>query len=220
MRSLRVLLATGLAIAASLAASVTLTAPSRAMSEDAARSSDPGKAVATFAAGCFWCVQADFDKLPGVLRTVAGYTGGMTMHPTYDDVSTGRTGHAEAVMVTYDPTRLTYEKLLDYFWHHVDLVDGRGQFCDRGNQYRPAIFVHDAEQKKLAEESKAALNASGRFSRPVAVQIVEAGSFTEAEEVHQNYYKTHAYRYSFYRAGCGRDARIEQLWGGEARAGH
>jgi methionine-S-sulfoxide reductase len=198
---------------------VAATAPSRA-AQDAAAPASQTKAVATFAAGCFWCVQADFDKLPGVVETLNGYTGGMTLNPTYDDVSTGRTGHTEAVQVTYDPARLPYEKLLDYYWHHVDLVDGRGQFCDRGNQYRPAIFVHTPQQKKIAEESKTALDASGRFTRKIAVQIVDAGRFVAAEEQHQNYYKTHPYRYKFYRAGCGRDARIEQLWGSDAHAGH
>lgn len=173
------------------------------------------KATAIFAAGCFWCVESDFDKVEGVLETTSGYAGGKTENPTYEDVGSGQTGHAEALQVTYDPSKVTYEKLLDYYWRHVDLVDGGGQFCDRGNQYRPAIFTNSEDQKKLAEASKAALEKSGKFKKPIAVQIAPVGVFTAAEDYHQDYYKKNPVRYKFYRAGCGRDARLEQLWGAE-----
>ena len=172
-------------------------------------------ATAIFAAGCFWCSESDFDKVPGVLETTSGYAGGKTEHPTYEEVGSGQTGHAEALQVTYDPAKVSYEKLLDYYWRHVDLVDGGGQFCDRGNQYRPAIFTISDEQKAAAEASKAALEKSGKFKQPIAVQIAPAGVFTAAEDYHQDYYKKNPVRYKFYRAGCGRDARMEQLWGAE-----
>jgi peptide-methionine (S)-S-oxide reductase len=176
-------------------------------------------AVATFAAGCFWCVESDFDKVDGVVETISGFTGGHTKNPTYGEVGQGQTGHAEAVQLKYDPKKVSYEKLLDYYWHHVDLVDGGGQFCDRGNQYRPAIFTHTDEQKALAEASKAALAKSGRFKQPIAVEIVPASAFTPAEEYHQDYYKKNSLKYRYYRYSCGRDARIATLWG-DADAGH
>lgn len=178
------------------------------------------RAIATFAAGCFWCVESDFDKVDGVLETTSGYAGGATKNPTYGEVSEGASGHAESVQITYDTTKVTYQKLLDYYWHHVDLVDGGGQFCDRGSQYRPVIFTNTDEQKKLAEESKAAIEKSGRFKQKIAVQIVPATTFTAAEEYHQDYYKKNPIRYRFYRTGCGRDARIEQLWGSESASTH
>ena len=153
--------------------------------------------------------------MPGVLETTSGYAGGKTEHPTYEEVGGGQTGHAEALQVTYDPSKVSYEKLLDYYWHHVDLVDGGGQFCDRGSQYRPAIFTNSDEQKALAEASKAALEKTGKFKQPIAVQIAPAGVFTAAEDYHQDYYKKNPIRYKFYRSGCGRDARMEQLWGAE-----
>ena len=176
-------------------------------------SASDGEAVATFAAGCFWCVQADFDKVRGVLRTIVGYTGGMTLNPTYDDVATGYTGHAEALQVIYDPKQVTYSELLDYYWRHTDIVDGRGQFCDRGSAYRPMIFAHDDEQYQLAKQGKEQLQKSGRFLRPVAVQVARATAFTPAEPEHQEYYKRNPRRYALYRWGCGRDARLQQLWG-------
>lgn len=172
--------------------------------------------VATFAAGCFWCVQADFDKVPGVVATMPGYTGGHTPNPTYWDVATETTGHTEALQVTFDPKRVSYAELLQHFWHDVDPVDGSGQFCDRGTAYRPAIFTHDAEQQRLAEESKRKLEQSKRFDRPLAVEIVPASEFTPAEPEHRKYYLTHRYRYIFYRLGCGRDARLRAVWGEEA----
>ncbi len=199
------------ALAAGLAAlSISAEEPKPA-DTPAAASTD--LAVATFAAGCFWCVESDFDKVPGVVTTTSGYTGGHTKNPTYGEVGQGGTGHAESVEVKYDPKKVTYQQLLDYYWRHVDLVDGGGQFCDRGNQYRPAIFTHTDEQKKLAEDSKAALEKSGRFDKPIAVEIVPASAFTPAEDYHQDYYKKHPTKYQFYRWSCGRDQRLAELWG-------
>lgn len=173
-------------------------------------------AVATFAAGCFWCVEKDFDKVAGVVSTTSGYTGGRTENPDYASVSSGRTGHTEALEVAYDPGVVTYEQLLATFWRSVDAVDGGGQFCDRGPQYRPAIFVHSPEQRRLAEASKTALQASGRFDRPIAVTIEDAKVFTSAEIEHQDYYKKSPIRYAVYRHGCGRDQRLQQIWGSKA----
>lgn len=173
----------------------------------------PGEAVATFGSGCFWCTEADFDKVDGVKATISGYMGGMTLNPTYGDVSTGHTGHAEVLQVIYDPSKVSYSKLLDYYWRHTDVLDGRGQFCDRGTQYRPVIFTHDDEQHRLARAAKDALEKSGRFSQPVAVEIKPASAFTPAEDYHQDYYKKNPRRYTVYRYGCGRDARLQQLWG-------
>lgn len=178
-------------------------------------------AVATFAAGCFWSVEYDFDKVEGVVETTSGFTGGHTANPTYFDVSRGDTGHLEAVQLKYDTSKVSYEKLLDYYWHHVDFLDGDGQFCDQGDEYRPAIFTHTDEQKKLADESKAALEGSGRFKAPIAVEILPASTFTAAEEYHQDYYKKNPLRYHAYRSACGRDARIAAIWAGaNAPAGH
>ena len=172
-----------------------------------------GLAKATFAGGCFWCMQPPFDKLDGVVSTTAGYTGGHKVNPTYHEVSAGGTGHAEAVEITYDPKRIGYDKLLDVFWHNVDPTDAGGQFCDRGDQYRSEIFTHDDEQKKLAEASKAALEKSKPFKEPIATKIVPATAFYAAEDYHQEYYKKNPLRYKIYRYGCGRDKRLEQLWG-------
>lgn len=169
--------------------------------------------VATFAAGCFWCVEADFDQVPGVLKTIPGYTGGHMKNPTYELVATGLTGHTEAVNVIYDPTKVSYQTLLTWYWHHADPTDARGQFCDRGNEYRPAIFVHDGEQRRLAEASKTELENSGVLGNPIVVQIVDASTFTPAEREHHDYYLKHPWRYMFYRHGCGRDQRVQQIWG-------
>ena len=168
-------------------------------------------AVATFAGGCFWCVEADFDKVDGVISTTSGYTGGRTANPTYEQVSHGGTGHAESVEIAYDPAKVSYKKLLDVFWHNIDPLAKDRQFCDHGDQYRSAIFYHDEEQRALAEASKAAVEK--RFEQPVATQIVPAGAFYKAEEYHQDYYKKNPIRYKFYRYNCGRDARLEELWG-------
>lgn len=172
----------------------------------------PGTALATFAAGCFWCVEADFDRLPGVLETTSGYTGGRTPFPTYESVASGRTGHVEALQVVYDPQKVSYQTLLTWYWRHVDPIDGGGQFCDRGAEYRPVIFVHDDEQRRLAEKSKAQLASSGLLDRPIAVTIEPAKAFTPAEAEHQDYYKKNPLRYLYYRFGCGRDQRIDQIW--------
>ncbi len=171
----------------------------------------PGMAVATFAAGCFWCVEPPFDKLPGVVSTTSGYTGGKAEGATYKEVSNGGTGHTEAVQVVYDPAKVSYQTLLDTFWRNVDPVDARGQFCDEGDMYRPAIFAHDAEQTKLAEASKSALD--GRFPEPVVVTVEPAQPFWVAEAYHQDYYITNPLKYAYYRYACGRDARLEELWG-------
>jgi peptide-methionine (S)-S-oxide reductase len=172
------------------------------------------QAVATFAAGCFWCVEADFDKVDGVLETTSGYAGGKLANPTYQQVSAGRTGHTEVVRIAYDPARVTYQQLLDVFWRNVDPLVKNRQFCDTGDMYRSAIFYHDEEQRRLAEASKKAVQA--KFSpRQVYTEIVPAGAFYPAEDYHQDYYKKNPVRYGFYRLNCGRDARLEQLWGKE-----
>ncbi|MGD9785670.1 MAG: peptide-methionine (S)-S-oxide reductase MsrA [Hyphomicrobiaceae bacterium] len=173
---------------------------------------------ATFAAGCFWCTESDFDKVPGVLATISGFTGGRTPSPTYEQVSTGRTGHAEAVRVIYDPKKVTYQALLAWYWRHVDPTDGSGQFCDRGNEYRPAIFVHSAEQRSLAEKSRDELAKSGILERPIAVEIADVTPFTAAEDYHQDFYRKNPLRYKIYRHGCGRDQRIEQIWSKAGRS--
>ena len=173
----------------------------------------PGHAVATFAGGCFWCMEPPYEKLPGVVAVVSGYTGGAKANPTYEQVSAGTTGHAEAVQVVYDPKKVTYEQLLDVFWHNVDPLDRGGQFCDRGNQYRTAIFYHDAEQQRLAEQSKEALDASGKLKKKIVTEIVPAGEFYAAEDYHQEYYIRNPIRYKYYRFNCGRDDRLKQLWG-------
>ncbi len=170
-------------------------------------------AKATFAGGCFWCMEAPFEKLDGVLSVTVGYTGGTAEKPTYEMVSAGGTGHAESVQLLYDPSRLSYEKLLDVFWHNIDPTDQSGQFCDHGTQYRPAIFVHDEEQRRLAEASKAALERNKPFKGPIVVEIVPAATFWPAEEYHQHYHTKNPIRYAYYRRGCGRDARLKELWG-------
>jgi peptide-methionine (S)-S-oxide reductase len=169
--------------------------------------------IATFAGGCFWCMEPPFDKVDGVLSTISGYTGGRTVNPTYEEVSSGTTGHAESLQVTYDPSRVTYEKLLEVYWHNIDPLARDRQFCDVGEQYRSAIFYHDEEQKRLAEASKQELEKSGRFKQPIATQIVAATTFYPAEEYHQDYYKKNPIRYKFYRFNCGRDQRLQELWG-------
>ena len=166
---------------------------------------------ATFAAGCFWCVEADFDKLKGVVSTISGYIGGRVANPTYEQVSRGGTGHTEAVEVVFDPALVTYEQLLDHFWRNVDPFAADRQFCDRGDQYRPAIFVHDTAQRAAAEASKVRVQSG--FTQRVVVQIVDAGPFYRAEEYHQDYYKKNPVRYRYYRWTCGRDERLEEIRG-------
>jgi methionine-S-sulfoxide reductase len=172
-----------------------------------------GLKKATFAGGCFWCMEPPFEKLPGVISVTSGYTGGRTENPKYEEVSSGSTGHAEAVEVLYDPSRITYEKLLDVFWRNIDPTTKDRQFVDSGSQYRTAIFTHDEEQKRLAEESKKQLEASGRFGKPIVTEIVPAGKFWPAEEYHQDYYKKSATRYKFYRFNSGRDQYLDRIWG-------
>ena len=172
----------------------------------------PNSAKAIFAGGCFWCVEADFDKVPGVISTTSGYIGGTVKDPTYQQVSAGGTGHAEAVEIVYDPAKVTYAKLLDVFWHSVDPLAKDKQFCDSGDQYRTAIFYTDEEQKKLAETTKKTVEEKFK-PRTVYTQIAQAGPFYKAEEYHQDYYKKNEARYKFYRWNCGRDQRLEQLWG-------
>jgi peptide-methionine (S)-S-oxide reductase len=176
----------------------------------------PGQAVATFAGGCFWCMEPPFDKLPGVTATISGYTGGSKANPSYQEVSSGATGHAEAVQVIYDPKKITYEKLLETFWVNVDPTVKDRQFCDSGTQYRTSIFYSDEAQRKAAEASKAALEKSKPFKEAIVTPIVMAGAFYPAEEYHQDYYKKNPVRYQIYRSGCGRDARLKQLWGDRA----
>ena len=169
-------------------------------------------ATAIFAGGCFWCIEADFEKLDGVIDVESGYIGGRTANPTYKQVSAGGTGHAEAVRVRYDPRRVGYEKLLDYFWRHIDPTVKDRQFCDIGSQYRSAIFYQNDAEKKLAQDSLRALEKSGKFAH-IYTEIVAAATFYPAEDYHQDYYKKNPVRYQFYRTSCGRDARVKSLWG-------
>ncbi len=171
-------------------------------------------AIATFAGGCFWCVESDFDKVDGVLSTTSGYIGGKTANPTYKAVSAGNTGHAEAVQVVYDPSRVSYEKLVSYFWRTIDPTVKDRQFCDVGTPYRSAIFPHDEAQMQVALASKAALEKSKPFKEAIVTEITLATPFYPAEEYHQDYYKKNPVRYAYYRNGCGRDERIKALWGG------
>jgi peptide-methionine (S)-S-oxide reductase len=174
---------------------------------------------ATFAGGCFWCMEPAFDHVPGVVSVTVGYTGGTKKNPAYEEVSSGTTGHAESIEVVYDPAKVSYEKLLDVFWHNIDPTVKDRQFCDVGRQYRSAIFYHNEEQKRLAEGSKEALEASKRFKGPIYTEIVPASTFYPAEDYHQEYYKKNPVRYKFYRWNCGRDERLKELWGKEA-GGH
>lgn len=172
--------------------------------------------TAIFAGGCFWCMEAAFDPVEGVVETTSGYTGGKTKDPTYEAVKLGRTGHYESLRVTFDPQRISYRDLLDVFWHNVDPFDARGQFCDRGSQYRAAIFVADDAQRAAAEASLKAI--SGRTKQRIVTQILPASTFYDAEEYHQDYYQKNPLRYRYYRSTCGRDQRLREVWG--AAAGH
>jgi peptide-methionine (S)-S-oxide reductase len=171
---------------------------------------------ATFAGGCFWCMEHPFDEIPGVVSVTAGYTGGWKKNPTYEEVSAGGTGHAESVQIVYDPTKVTYEKLLSVFWHNIDPTTRDRQFCDSGHQYRSAIFYHGEEQHRLALQSKERLEKDKPFKGPIVTEIVPAGPFYPAEEYHQHYYKKNPIRYRFYRFSCGRDHRLKELWGDAA----
>ncbi len=202
MRTLRLV---ALAVIAALAAPAVAADP-------------PALARATFAGGCFWCMEPPFEALDGVVSVTSGYTGGTTVHPTYEEVSAGGTGHAESIEIAYDPAKVSYEKLLDVFWHNVDPTTANAQFCDHGTQYRTAIFYHDETQRRLAEASKQALEASRKLPGPIVTQIVAAGPFYPAEDYHQGYYKKNPIRYRVYRWNCGRDARLQEVWGPDAPA--
>jgi peptide-methionine (S)-S-oxide reductase len=182
----------------------------------------PATAKATFAGGCFWCVEADFDKLPGVVSTTSGYIGGHVANPSYEQVSAKQTGHAEAVEVVYDPAKVSYEQLLQHFWHGIDPTVRDRQFCDIGSPYRTAIFTHDAAQLQAARASLAALEKSKPFTAPIVTEIAAAGPFYPAEAYHQDYHLKNPLRYRYYRASCGRDSRLRELWGERAngKAGH
>ena len=169
--------------------------------------------TATFAGGCFWCMEHPFDELPGVVAVTSGYTGGHTKNPSYEEVSAGASGHAESVQIVYDPARISYEKLLEVFWHNIDPTVKDRQFCDKGNQYRSAIFYHNEEQHRLALQSKAALEKNNPFKGPIVTEIVQATEFYPAEEYHQHYYRKNPIRYKFYRFSCGRDKKLKELWG-------
>lgn len=218
-RTTRVIVAAGagLALACSAQSSDARQAEARERDVPAAATAAGGQALdtAVFAGGCFWCMEPPFDELPGVLSTTSGYSGGTVVNPTYDQVSSGGTGHAEVVRVIYDPARVSYARLLDVFWHNVDPLTPNRQFCDAGAQYRSAIFAQDAAQRRAADSSLAALGRSGRFRTPIVTQVADAAPFYPAEEYHQDYYEKNPLRYKFYRSRCGRDARLAEVWGAE-----
>lgn len=201
-----------------LCAALTVTGSVIAQTPAPAASAKAGTAVATFAGGCFWCMEGPFDSIDGVISTTSGYIGGTKKNPTYKEVSSGSTGHTEAVQVAYNPAKVSYEKLLDVFWHNIDPTAKNQQFCDVGSQYRSGIFYQDETQKKAAEASKAALDKAKPFKGTIVTEITAATTFYPAEDYHQDYYLKNPVRYRFYRQGCGRDARLKELWG--AQAGH
>jgi peptide-methionine (S)-S-oxide reductase len=197
------------ALAAVLALALAGLLPG-AQAADAAKVENTATAI--FAGGCFWCIEADFEKLPGVIGAQSGYTAGKKLNPTYDEVSAGGTGHTEAVRVAYDPARVSYAQLVDYFWHHIDPTVKDKQFCDTGSQYRSGIYWQSEAERKIAQDSRDALLASGKF-KEIHTEIVAASTFYPAEEYHQDYYRKNPVRYTYYRSGCGRDERVRQLWG-------
>lgn len=209
---------TGIATALTLIAVTAAAAGNESMTKTVETDSRKQE-TATFAGGCFWCMEAPFDKQPGVVSVTAGYTGGKEKNPTYQQVSAGGTGHAEAVQIVYDPSRIGYGKLLDIYWRNTDPTVADRQFCDKGSQYRPAIFYHGEEQRLLAQKSKEELERTKSFREPVVTEITPAGDFYPAEEYHQHYYRKNPIRYKYYRTGCGRDRRLKELWGNEA-GGH
>lgn len=182
---------------------------------DQTKATTPPQEVAIFAGGCFWCVEDVFEKMPGILSVVSGYTGGSVKDPTYEAVSNGGTGHYEAVQVTFDPSKVSYKDLLPIFWHNIDPFDPLGQFCDKGNSYKAVIFYSNDTQKKLAEASKSELEQ--RFQKPIVTQIIAASTFYPAEDYHQDYASKNPLRYSFYRGRCGRDERLQEIWGDDAK---
>lgn len=207
------------ALIAGLAA-MALGFVSSAGAQDQVSSPDAKRlSTAVFAGGCFWCMESDFDKVDGVVSTTSGYTGGRVDNPTYKQVSHEDTGHYEAVKVTYDPDKVSYADLVDYYFHHVDPTDAGGQFCDRGESYRTAVFVADETQREIAEAEVESIDGSGVLGTPVKTKIVDASTFWPAETYHQDYYKKNPLKYRYYRTACGRDARVKQVWS-KAEAGH
>ncbi len=199
-------------LAASAVYGLAALALSPAWSQTNAQTSTANKASAIFAGGCFWCIEKDFEKLQGVIEVESGYTAGKTAKPTYEQVSSGRTGHTEAVRVYYDPSKVSYAQLVEYFWRHIDPTVKDQQFCDVGNQYRSGIYWQNPEERKAVETSLEQLKKSGRFQQ-IHTEIAPASTFWLAEDYHQDYYKKNPVRYNYYRKSCGRDARVEQLWG-------
>jgi peptide-methionine (S)-S-oxide reductase len=202
-----------------LAAGVFLLCVALATTPTSVTAAEEKLNAAIFAGGCFWCVESDFDHVPGVVRTISGYTGGTLKNPTYRAVTAGRSGHYEAVEITFDPKKVSYAKLVEIFWRSVDPTDDGGQFCDRGMSYKTAIFAQSAEQKQQAQASKRNLKKTGPLKQPIVTPILDAKTFYPAEGYHQNYYKTNPVRYKFYRFRCGRDQRIKNLWGEQAFQG-
>jgi peptide-methionine (S)-S-oxide reductase len=191
---------------------ILILVPFASMSSNAALGADT-KAKAYFAGGCFWCMEEAFESVDGVLWVFSGYMGGNVANPTYEQVSAGRTGHAEAVEVTYDPTKVSYQQLLEAFWRNVDPLTPNAQFCDHGSQYRSAVFYATDEEKRLAEASKAAIEQTKQFPAPIVTELVPASTFYQAEDYHQDYYKKNPFRYKYYKYNCGRAKRLEALWG-------
>ena len=207
----------GIVIAAALVVQFSVSAASSISNTPRpAASQRGGVEKATFAGGCFWCMERPFEELPGVISVTSGYTGGQKKSPSYEEVSAGGTGHAESVQITYDPAKISYETLLSVFWHNIDPTVQDRQFCDSGHQYRSAVFFHTEEQRRSALKSREGLDKSKPFREPVATEITPAGEFYPAEEYHQHYYKKNPIRYKYYRTACGRDRRLKELWGGEA----
>ena len=193
---------------AALVAACMLLTPAHAQQKQ-----PPGTEIAIFAGGCFWCMEPPFDEIPGVISTTSGYTGGHKKNPTYEEVSAGRTGHAESVQVLFDPKKVSYQKLLEVYWRNIDPTTPNAQFCDHGSQYRTAIFYQNEEQLRLAQASRAEIERTKTFREPLVTEITKASEFYPAEEYHQDYYKKNPLRYKFYRATCGRDARVQEVWG-------
>jgi peptide-methionine (S)-S-oxide reductase len=218
MRGLGLTLGISLLLACSPSVPTGASAPGNAAPAPVTSAGVP-TAKAVFAGGCFWCVESDFDKLPGVLSTTSGYTGGKTANPSYQEVSSHATGHAEAVEIVFDPARISYAQLVEHFWRTIDPTTKDRQFCDIGTPYRTAIFAQDDAQMKIAQASRAALEKSKPFGAPIVTELLAADTFYPAEEYHQDYYLKNPVRYNYYRSGCGRDARLKQLWG-DAAATH
>jgi peptide-methionine (S)-S-oxide reductase len=204
----RVLIALSTVVLSFILSAMPAQAPSIAANTDSTTYK-----TATFAGGCFWCMEQPFDAIDGVISTIAGYTGGSKVNPTYREVSAGNTGHTESVQVTYDPQKVEYAKLVETFWHNIDPLDAKGQFCDKGSQYRSEIFYADDQQKAIATKAKSELTKSGQLDGPIATAITAASQFYPAEDYHQNFYQTNTLKYKVYRFGCGRDQRLEKIWG-------